>query len=51
MIRYLTEKELILINIIVIKTYSPKEQIGIKEPKSLNMSLGSTKQNVYCTFF
>lgn len=36
-----------LINVNVIKNYSPKEQIGIREPNSLNMTIESPKQEVY----
>lgn len=47
MIRYLTEQDIILINVNVIKTYSPKEQIGVKEPESLNMTVEAPKQFVF----
>lgn len=47
MIRYLTEQDLILINVNVIKTYSPEEQIGVREPYALNMAVESPKQNVF----
>lgn len=47
MIRYLTEKELIIINTLQIKTYSPKEQIGVKEPTALNMLVALPKQYVF----
>lgn len=34
---YLTEKDIIILNIYVINKYSPKEQIGVKEATALNM--------------
>lgn len=36
-IQYLTEKDIITLNIYVINKYSPNEQIGVKEPNALNM--------------
>ncbi|MCG7332556.1 type II toxin-antitoxin system death-on-curing family toxin [Salinicoccus roseus] len=47
MTHYLTEQDLILINVNVIRSYSPEEQIGIREPNSLNMTIESPKQEVY----
>lgn len=47
MTRYLTEKEIFLINSIQIKKYSPKEQTGIKEPTALNMCVEQPKQHVF----
>ena len=49
MIRYLTERELVLINTLQIKTYSPQEQIGVKEPTALQMCVALPKQNVFGT--
>ncbi|WP_070833048.1 type II toxin-antitoxin system death-on-curing family toxin [Staphylococcus sp. HMSC036D05] len=45
--KYLSEKDLILLNTFVIKEYSPKEFIGVKEPTALNMTIESVKQNVF----
>ncbi|WP_313467335.1 type II toxin-antitoxin system death-on-curing family toxin [Carnobacterium sp.] len=47
MIRYLSEKEIILINVIQIETYSNQEQVGVKEPSALNMCLEQPKQEVF----
>lgn len=44
---YLTEKDIITLNIYVINKYSPKEQIGVKEPTALNMLVNSPKQHVF----
>lgn len=45
--KYWSEKDLILLNTFVIKEYSPKEFIGVKEPTALNMTIESVKQNVF----
>ncbi|AVO03445.1 death-on-curing protein (plasmid) [Staphylococcus simulans] len=45
--RYLTEKEIITLNVYVIEKYSPKEPIGIKEPTALNMLVNAPKQYVF----
>lgn len=47
MIHYLSEKDITLINTYVIQTYSPKEQLGVKEPTALNMTVNALKQNVF----
>ena len=47
MIRYLTEKELVMINTLQIRTYSPQEQIGVKEPTALHMCVELPKQDVF----
>lgn len=47
MIRYLTEKEVILINSLMIKKYSPKEQIGVKDPSLLNSAIQRSKQSAF----
>ncbi|KTT79941.1 prophage maintenance system killer protein (DOC: death-on-curing) [Mammaliicoccus sciuri] len=44
---YLTEKDIITLNIYVINKYSPKEQIGVKEPTALNMLVNAPKQYVF----
>lgn len=44
---YLTEKDIITLNIYVINKYSPKEQIGVKEPTALNMLVNAPKQHVF----
>lgn len=44
---YLTEKDIITLNIYVINKYSPKEQIGVKEPTALNMLANAPKQYVF----
>lgn len=45
--QYLTEKEIITLNVYVINKYSPNEQIGVKEPTSLNMLVNAPKQYVF----
>lgn len=47
MIRYLTERELVMINTMQIQRYSPDEQIGVKEPTALNMCVSLPKQDVF----
>ena len=47
MIRYLTERELVMINTLQIQRYSPEEQIGVKEPTILNMCVALPKQAVF----
>src|SRR5699024_6767044 len=47
MIRYLTERELVMINTLQIQRYSPEEQIGVKEPTALNMCVALPKQDVF----
>ncbi|HHY73788.1 MAG TPA: type II toxin-antitoxin system death-on-curing family toxin [Bacillus bacterium] len=47
MIRYLTEKEVILINALVIRRYSPKEQIGVKLPELLNSAVYRPQQSLF----
>ena len=44
---YLTEKDIIILNTFLIKKYSPKEQIGVKEPTALHMTVESPKQDVF----
>lgn len=45
--RYLTEKEMITLNIYVINKYSPKEPIGVKEPTALNILVNAPQQFVF----
>lgn len=47
MINYLTEKQIISINYKLILETSPGEQIGVKEPNALNMTVESPKQEVF----
>lgn len=44
--RYLTEKEAIILNAAIIKKYTPKEQIGVKERHLLLSALGRPQQSV-----
>lgn len=44
---YLTEKDIVLINTNIIKTYSPKEPLGVSEPTALNMTVNSVKQEIF----
>ncbi|QGG48335.1 hypothetical protein [Heliorestis convoluta] len=43
--RYLTEREVISINLLVIERYSPKEQKGVKIPELLNSAINRPKQS------
>ncbi len=45
--RYLTEEELILMNSILIKKYSPHEMIGVKSPDLLNSAVNRPRQSVF----
>lgn len=45
--RYLTEKEIITLNVYVIEKYSSKEPIGVKEPTALNMLVNAPQQYVF----
>jgi death-on-curing protein len=47
MIHYLTEEEIVAINMIIIQNFSPKEQIGIKSPELLNSSVNRPKQSAF----
>ncbi len=47
MTRTLTDKELIAMNVYLIKSGSPAEPIGVKEPTALNMCVESVNQSVY----
>lgn len=46
-IRYLTVEEVYFINIMQIKTHSPKEQIGIKEPSLLDSAMNRPRQSAF----
>ncbi|WP_212971842.1 type II toxin-antitoxin system death-on-curing family toxin [Bacillus sp. J14TS2] len=45
--RYLTEKEAIIINAAVIKKYTPKEQVGVKDRHLLLSALGRPQQSAF----
>ncbi|WP_152655828.1 type II toxin-antitoxin system death-on-curing family toxin [Oceanobacillus sp. CFH 90083] len=45
--RYLTEKEAIILNAAVIKKYTPKEQVGVKDTSLLLSALGRPQQTVF----
>lgn len=45
--QYLTEKDIITLNVYVISNYSPKEQQGVKDPNALNMLVNMPKQYVF----
>lgn len=47
MTRYLTEKEIILINHVIIKRYSPTEDIGVKDYSALQACIEQLKQVVF----
>lgn len=44
---YLTAEDIIKINVYVIKTFSPKEPIGVKDASALHMSVTQPKQEVF----
>lgn len=44
---YLTEEQIVLINVMQIETYNPTEQVGVKEPNALNMCVEQPKQEVF----
>lgn len=46
-VRYLTEKEIMAINFLQIKRFSPKETFGVKEPTALNACVEQPKQEVF----
>lgn len=45
--RYLSEVELIEINEMLIRRFSPAEQIGVQQPESLSMTVAQPKQVVF----
>jgi death-on-curing protein len=47
MIHYLTEEEIVAINMIIIQNFSPNEQIGIKSPELLNSTVNRPKQSAF----
>lgn len=47
MTRYLTEKEVTLINEAVIRKYTPEEQVGVKDRSLLLSALGRPKQSAF----
>ncbi|TGA98970.1 type II toxin-antitoxin system death-on-curing family toxin [Sporolactobacillus shoreae] len=46
-ILFLSENDLIFINSILIKKYTPSEQIGVKEPSLLNSAVNRPKQSAF----
>lgn len=44
-IQYLTEKQVIAINVKAIQKFSPKEQVGVKVPEVLNATIEGVKQS------
>lgn len=44
-IKYLTEKQVIAINVKAIQELSPKEQVGVKVPEVLNATIEGVKQS------
>lgn len=47
MVRYLNEKEVIFLNALMIKKYTPNEQIGVKDINLLQSALARPKQTVF----
>ncbi|TDQ34624.1 type II toxin-antitoxin system death-on-curing family toxin [Aureibacillus halotolerans] len=47
MVRYLHHKEVILLNALIIKRYSPGEQIGVKEPALLDSAVNRPQQRAF----
>lgn len=46
-IRYLTEQEIIAVNMYLIENYSPGETAGVKEPPLLNSAVHRPKQSAF----
>jgi death on curing protein len=46
-ITYLTTNQVIAINTVQIRLYSPKEQVGVKDPGLLDSALNRPKQSVF----
>jgi death-on-curing protein len=44
---FLSENDLIFINSILIKKYTPSEQVGVKEPSLLNSAVNRPKQSAF----
>lgn len=44
---YLTTNQVIAINTVQIRLYSPKEQIGVKDPSLLDSAINRPKQSVF----
>lgn len=44
---FLSENDLIFINSILIKKYTPSEQVGVKEPTLLNSAVNRPKQSAF----
>lgn len=44
---YLSTEQVILINTMLIKLYSPKEPIGVKEPTLLDSAINRPKQSIF----
>lgn len=47
MTRFLTEKEVIFINALVIRKYSPKESVGVEIPELLNSAVFRPQQRLF----
>lgn len=47
MTRYLTDKEVTLVNSAMIKKYTPQEQVGVKDRSLLLSALGRPKQSAF----
>lgn len=47
MVRYLHQKELILINAMLIKRYSPGEHVGVKDAALLDSAINRPKQSAF----
>ncbi|MBN6192918.1 type II toxin-antitoxin system death-on-curing family toxin [Aneurinibacillus sp. BA2021] len=47
MVRYLHQKELILINAMLIKRYSPGEKMGVKDTGLLDSAINRPKQSAF----
>lgn len=46
-VKYLTSREISIINAFQIENYSPKEQMGIKDRKALDMAINQPMQSVF----
>ena len=45
--KYLCDKDIVTMNVIQIKKYSPNEHIGVKDPNALEMCVGQLKATAF----
>ncbi len=47
MIKYLTKEQVILLNVVLLKKYSSKEDVGIKSPDLLDSAINRPRQSAF----